>query len=467
MKSPTLHPEFRRRTASHGGATRDWRAVGLHAAVVAVALACAFVVPSQTTASELRTDLRVLNQLRRGDQSRDFEAPTIAYGDLGLTGLPHGSSIETYFGLAHDFGRNEGLFTDLYSASIHVPGAVPGVDFTLGRQFLAETPNGAYVADAGKVRFALGGKESLTVFGGAPRYFEPTYSSSELSQDEQLWGGSLRTTRFRNTSLSLSFLNQVRKGVTLRSQVAGSGAVSLSTLPGLPSVYGSLSYDADGNNLDQATLGMQVFALPPRLSLNFETTYYKPQDQGKFVQQDFQRREDPIFELFSVSHMLQFRTGARYSFSPAISAFADYSYQRYERLAGDYENGHVGSAGIDWLPHGDGLEVVRLEYYTADSGGGQVNGGRVRYESQVYERITFFVGGGGAYYEKANNRNDFAINTITGIGYALVPGLVCEVNFEANANQRFNDEYRMGIWLSYNWRHQVGPSIRPEAGAET
>lgn len=418
-------------------------------------------------ASELRTDLRIINQMRRGDQSRAFEAPTIAYGDFGLRGLPHGASIETYFGLAHDFGRNEGLFTDLYSASIDVPNAIPGVDFTLGRQFLAETPNGAFVADAGKVRFALGDRESLTVFGGAPRYFEPTFSSETLSQDEQIWGGTLRTSRLRNTSLSLGFLNQVRDGVTLRSQLSASGAVSLVDLPGLPSVYGSLSYDADGNNLDHATIGTQVFALPPRLSLNLETTYYKPQDQGKYVEPDFQRREDPIFELYSVSQMVQFRTGLRYSFSAALSAFADYSYQRYERLAGSYENGHVASTGVDWLPGGDGLEVVRLEYYVADSGGGQVNGGRARYESQVYERITFFVGGGGAYYEKVNNRNDFALHTMTGVGYALVPGLVCEVNLEANSNQRFRDEFRVGLWLTYNRRHQLAPLLRPDAGAET
>lgn len=425
------------------------------------------VAGGAATASELRTDLRVLNQMRRGDQSRDFEAPTIAYGDFGLRGLPHGASIETYFGLAHDFGRNEGLFTDLYSASIEVPGAIPGVDFTLGRQFLAETPNGAFVADAGKVRFALSDRESLTVFGGAPQYFEPTFSSEVLSQDEQIWGGTLRTTRLRNTSLSLGFLNQIRDGDTLRSQISASGATSLNHLPGLPTLYGSLSYDADGNNLDHATFGTQVFVLPPRLSFNFESTYYKPQDQGKYVQRDFQRREDPIFELYSVSHMLQFRGGLRYTFSPALSAFGDYSYQRYERLAGNYENGHIGSVGIDWLPGGDGLEVVRIEYYGAGSGGGQVNGGRARYESQVYERIVFFVGGGGAHYEKVNNRNDFALHTMTGLGYAVAPGLVCEVNFEANSNQRFRDEYRVGLWLSYNRRHQLAPLFRPDPGAET
>lgn len=434
---------------------------------VAAALLASAAALAPASATELRTDLRVLTQLRRGDQSRDFEAPAILYGDLGLRGLPQGSSIDTYFGLAHDFTRNEGLFTDLYSASLHVPDAVRGVDFTVGRQFLAETPGGAFVADAGKVRFGLGEHESLTVFGGVPRYFEPTYSTSQFSQDENIWGGSVRTTRLDNTSVSLSYLNQARDGSALRRLLSVSGATSVPSLPGLPNFYGSMSYDIDGANLDHAVIGTQVLALPPRLSLNFESTYYKPQDQGKYVNSNFERREDAIFELFSVSDMLQFRGGLRYAFTTAVSAFADYSYQRYQRLAGDNENGHVGSAGIDWMPHGDGLEVVRLEYYTADSGGGQINGGRARYESRVYERLMFFIGGGGAYYEKSSNQTDFALNTITGVAYSLLPGLVCELNFEANSNPRFDNDFRVGMWLTYNGRHQLTPPEAPDSGAQT
>jgi len=430
---------------------------------IAVALVASAGAFAPTSASELRTDLRALTQLRRGDQSRDFEAPGILYGDLGLRGLPQGSSIDTYFGLAHDFARNEGLFTDLYSASLNVPDAIQGVDFTVGRQFLAETPGGAFVADAGKVRFALGEHESLTVFGGVPRYFEPTYSTTQFSQDENIWGGSVRTTRLDNTSVSLSYLNQAREGSALRRLLSVSGATSIPSLPGLPNFYGSTSYDIDGANLDHVIVGTQVLALPPRLSLNFESSYYKPQDQGDYINPDFERREDAIFELFSVSHLLQFRGGLRYAFTSAVSAFADYSYQRYERLEGDNENGHIGSAGIDWLPHGDGLEVVRLEYYTADSGGGLMNGGRARYESRVYERLMFYIGGGGVYYEKSTNQNDFALNTITGLAYSLLPGLVCEVNFEANSNPRFDNDFRVGMWLTYNGRHRITPPELPAA----
>lgn len=439
------------RTAS----PRSGRASAVLGATVA-SLACSLAIAvGSAAASELRTDLKALTQLRQGDQSRDFEAPAILYGDLGLRGLPAGAAVETYFGLAHDLSRNEGLFTDLYAASLNVPNAVQGVDFTVGRQFLAETPGGAFVADGGKVRLALGELESFTAFGGAPQYFEPTYSSETFSQDEDIWGGSLRTHRLPNSSLSLSYLNQARDGSTLRRLLSTSGATSLPNLPGLPSFYGSVSYDIDGANIDHATLGTQVFALPPRLALSFEGTYYKPQDQGSYVDPDFQRREDAIFELFSVSDLVQARGAVHYALTTALSAFADYSYQQYERLQGDTENGHIGGVGIDWLPQGDGLEVVRVEYYIADSGGGQVNGGRARYESQVYERLVFHIGGGLAYYEKSTNREDFALFTLTGVAYALLPGLVCELNLEANSNPRFDDEFRVGMWLTYNRRHQV------------
>jgi len=414
----------------------------------------AFLLAGSAQAARFDGKFTLLSQVREGDQSRDLEAPTILYGDL--SGMDHGASVDTYFGLAHDFARNEGLFTDLYDASIRVPGVIPGVDFTLGRQLLAEVPGGIFVTDGGKVRFDFGGPAVFTIFGGQPQYFEPTYSSELLSQDEQIWGGSVRTKSLRNAVFTLGFLQQQRNGNTLRQLVSGSGNWSLPTLPGSPSLYGSTTLDSGHRNIDQATAGLRAFVLSAKLSLNLESTYYKPQDHGEFVNPEFQRREDPIFELFSVSDLMQFRGGWAYAFSPSLSGTADYSYQRYEKQSGDFENGHLGSAGIRWLPYGDGLEVVRLEYYIADSGGGQVNGGRLYYESSVYQRIVFRSGAALAYYEKASHENDFAVSGLLGLGYAILPGLVCEIGMEANSNQRFDQDFRFGFWLTYNQRYLTG-----------
>jgi hypothetical protein len=406
-------------------------------------------------AQEVSGRVSVLGQVRDGDQSRQTEAPADLYGDLGVTGLRHGTSIDTYFRLERDFGLARNA-TDFYAGAMRVPGAIPGVDFTLGRQFLSEGPGGAFVADAGKIRIDRGGPVAFTIFGGQPRYFEPTFSSERLSQDEQIFGGSVRTTRWKNGYMSLGYLQQDRDQRVLRQLVTATAGRAFTTLPGLPNFYGSAAFDADHQNLDQGTAGVDVFLSQPRLLFNVESSYYKPQDQGERLRTDINRREDAIFELFSLSQMLQFRGGLRYTLSRTVSAYGDYSYQRYEKLDSRFENGHVGSVGLMWLPGGDGLEVVRLEYYVVDSTGGNVNGGKAYYESRVYKRILFRTKIDVAYYEKENNERDTAVSGLLGLGYVLAPGLTGEVDFEANHNKRFNEDFRFGFLITYSFRQRPG-----------
>lgn len=410
-------------------------------------------VPAQ--AIELRNDLLLLGQVRDGDKSRQQESPIDFYGDQGLSGLPHGTTLDTYYRLAHDFGLGQGP-TEFYAGYMRVPGAVPGLDFTIGRQFLSETPGAVYVADAGKVRFDPGGPVALTIFGGAPRYFEPTFSSPSVSQDELVFGGNIRTTHLTNGYLSFGFQQFERDERVLQQLVTAAGARRFTNLPGLPNVYGVLSFDADHQNIDQGTAGLDVFLSQPRLLLNLESTYYKPQDNGKVLITNVNRREDPIFQLFSLSQELQFRGGLRYLLTRALSAYGDYSYQRFQKQqAGIYENGNIGKAGVSWQPGGDGLELVGVEYYVADSSGGTVNGGRTYYVNSVYERLRFRTNLDVAYYRKESNQNDTAVSSLLGLGYVFLPGLFCEVYMEANSNQRFNEDFRFGFTVTYNGRYRT------------
>ena len=374
------------------------------------------------------------------------------YGNLGATGLlGGGASLDTYFRLERDFGLDH-TATDFYAGALHVPaGTMPGLSFTVGRQFLSEGPRVAFVADAAKVNIEPGGPVGLTLFGGQPRYFEPTYSSENLSQDEQVFGANVHTTRLRNGRLSLGFFEQWRDGRALRQLVTGAGSYGLSRLPGLPNLYGSFAVDTHRQNIDQGTLGMDAFFLKPGLSFNVAGSYYKPQDQGEFVIADKNRREDPIFELFSISALMQLRGGLRYNLTRTVAAFGDYSYQRYERQRDKVVHGHVASAGLLWLSGGDGLEVVRLEYYVFESAGGNVNGGKFYYESQVYNRILFRTKLDVAYYEKENNEHDTGINGMMGLGFIVCPGLVWELDFEGNHTKRFSEDYRFGFSIRYNF----------------
>jgi hypothetical protein len=406
--------------------------------------------PLALSAQSLDAQLDALGQVRDGDLTRKTEAPVDFYGDLAAAGLPYGTSIESYFRLNRDLARDDGE-ADFY---MRVPHLVPGTDVTVGRQFLSEVPGGVFVADAGKITVDAGLPFTFTAFGGEPRYFEPTYGNERFSQDEQIWGGRISAQPL-GARVNVGYLQQRREGKTVRQLVSATAARSFAGLPGSPTVYTTTAFDADRQNIDLATLGFNTFVAPARVLLNFESGYYKPQDHGEHVEPNIDRREDSIFEIFSVSEMLQFRGGLTHYLTTTVSAFADYSYQHYEALPGSSEDGHVARGGVTWLPEGDGLELVRLEYYLIDSDGGNVNGGRLHYENRVYERLVFRSNFDLTYYEKESNQEDTAFSSLLGLGYLFTPALFCEVNFEANTNKRFDEDFRFGFWISYRFRGSV------------
>jgi hypothetical protein len=114
--------------------------------------------------------------------------------------------------------------------------------------------------------------------------------------------------------------------------------------------------------------------------------------------------------------------------------------------------------------------MVQLEYYGIDGDGGSVNGGKLSYENRVYEDILFRANCDVAGYDKATNQDGIAIASLIGVGYQLLPGLVAEINFEANQNQLFPEDYRFGFFISYSagyttdgglQRNQIGNQGRP------
>lgn len=412
-------------------------------------------------AQELRANLSALGQVREGDQTRETEAPNDFYGDLSLTGLPRGSSVDTFFRLERDAAIDDGA-SDFYAGSIRVPGGIHGVDMTLGRQFLNAGPGGVFIADGGNVRIDPGGPVGFTLFGGKARYFEPTFSSNLLSQDEVIFGGDLHLVRWLNTQLSLGYFQQERDSHPLRQLVTGTTSRVFPGLPGTPTFYGSMAYDADRRNLDLATAGVDVFWRGPRLRFNVEGGYYDPQSHSNpRPVKDPNLRVNPLFDLFSVSEMEQWRSGLSYAICRTISAVADYSFQHYEQQkreeqqARQVENSHLGSVGFVWLPGGDGLEVVRLEYYVVHGDGGDANGGKASYESRVYERLVFRSKIDVTGYAKESHQEDIAVSGLLGLGYVVLPGLTWELNVEGNHNQRFDQDFRFGFLISYRARHRL------------
>lgn len=424
-----------------------------------VLVGCLPVLPA--AAADLQGNLTGLSQVRRGDQSRRGEVPTELYGTVSADRLHHGISGDTFFRVGEDLSRGRGS-GDLYTASIRLP--FRGLETSLGRQVLSDVPGGFFVVDGGRLRFDGGGKVGFSLFGGVPRYFEPLDRPDRLSQEEQMFGGSLRVSPFRHGNLTFGYLQQLRESRTLRQLVSLTMAQSLPSLPWTPSTYGAVAFDADRQSLDLGRAGLDFFVPWPRLSVNLEGGYYRPQDPGELglagTGRDLNRLEDPIFQLFSVSRLQQFRGGVRYAVLRGLSLVGDYSIQSYERTRGSRVEGQTGSVGLLWLPEGDGLEVVRAEYYVFDSDTGTVNGVRAYYENRYYRSILFRAKFDVGLTQIAAQGQDTLFSSRIGLGYLFASGFLAEVSFEANRNPRFREDYRAGLILTYNLRWRTGEGVQ-------
>ena len=430
------------------------------------ALLAGVVVATEVPAADLSANIKVPGQVREGYQSHDTEAPFLIYNDLGVSGLPGGINAESYWRAYQDLaGSNGGA--DFYSGVLRAPGAIPYVsDLSLGRQFLSEGPRGGFLADAGRATVDFGGPVAVSVFGGAPRYFENSTEQAEISNDEQMFGARVNLMRLTRGYLNAGFLQHMRDGHTLSQLVTLNGGRSYPSLPGMPMFYGSVAYDAEQELVNRAQFGTRAVLLRPGLLGNFDFNYYKPDDHAERLMRDADQREDTIFDVFSTSEQLQFAGTLHYALSQSVSTFANLGYQRYDNSDGVATNGYVGGAGIHWLPEGDGLESVRLEYYVADSRGGTMNGARLYYDNRVYDRIHFRTKVDVAYYEKITNEDDTAVATLLGIGYDVLPGLYCETYLEGNHNERFDADMRFGLYVVYDWFKRTTQQSAPATYGE-
>lgn len=419
--------------------------------VTIAALLVGLTSGGEARGADVYANLKVPAQVREGYQSHDTEAPVLLYSDLGIGNLGHGMNAETYWRVDGDLANSDSD-ADFYSGVLRAPGVIPYVsDLSLGRQFLSEGPRGGFVADAGRATVDFGGPVALSVFGGEPRYFERTTSDADISHDEQMFGARVNVMRLSRGYINAGFLQHLRDGDTLSQLVTLNAGRNYPSLPGMPKFYGSLSYDAEQQQVNRGQLGTQAVLLQPRLLGNFEFTYYKPDKHSERLMRNADRREDTIFDVISSSDQLQAAGTLHYILTPSLSTFANLGYQRYDNSDGVHTDGYVGGAGVHWLPEGDGLESVRLEYYVADSRGGTLNGGRLYYDNRVYDRIHFRTKVDVAYYEKITNENDVAVATLLGIGYDVLPGLYCETYLEGNHNERFDADMRLGLYFVYDW----------------
>lgn len=391
-------------------------------------------------------------QVREGFRVDSTEAPTNIYGAILGTNVHHGVGGETYFRLARDWSRADGA-SDFYLGFARLP--VRGVELSLGRQLLDEIPGALYVADAGRLRLDRGGRVGLSLFGGQPRYFEPLQGPETISQDEQIFGGSARLRWAPVGHVVWSFAQLQREQRRINQLLGVTWSRAFSEIATRPQTYALLAYDTAERSVQQVTGGGGLL-LHPRLFARVEGGYYKPQQRSAGAMTGLDRFADPLFSLFSGGGLRQARCGVQYQWRPTVWWSLDYGFQTFEESSGKALEGNRGSVGMMWLPEGDGLEVVRAEFLATDSRGGNLYGLRGYYENRVYRRILFRTKLEVVRFDKVTNEQDTVVSSRVGVGYELAPGLLMEISLEGNRSPRFDREFRLGLFVTYNVHYRDG-----------
>ena len=394
----------------------------------------------------------VNSQLREREGAAAIEAPTNAYGALIGTNVHHGIGGETYFRLERDWSRADGA-SDFYLGFARLP--LRGFELSLGRQVLDELPGALYVADAGRLRFDRGGPVGFSLFGGQPRYFEPLQGAELVSQDEQMFGGSARLRWVALGQVVVSFAQLQRQQRRLNQLGSATWSHTFRHLRSQPQAYALAAYDSAERNVQQVTTGVGL--LPhPRVFARIEGSYYRPSSRSPAALPGLDRFVDPLFSLISASSLQQARCGVQYRWRETVWWSADYGLQAFEDSNGQSITGNRGSVGLVWLPEGDGLEIVRSEFGVTDSRGGSLFALRAYYENRVYQRILFRTKMEVGRFDKITNEQDIVVTSRVGVAYELAPGFLMEVNVEGNRSPRFDYEFRLGAFLTYNLHYRDG-----------
>src|SRR6185436_19238993 len=84
-----------------------------------------FLAPVRAFAVYLRADTSILGQVRDGDGyfPGSTEVPVELYGDFGLSDMPLGATLDTYFRLEDDLANVNDSETDFFTGVLRVPAA--------------------------------------------------------------------------------------------------------------------------------------------------------------------------------------------------------------------------------------------------------------------------------------------------------------------------------------------------------
>jgi hypothetical protein len=301
---------------------KRWKGLVLGAALIG--LASWSVAPVQAATVTGRTST-VLEWYDNAEE--DTALPVYQYVQLNVKDLAPGYHFKLYGRLGDDLNDEVDAKSRLYYAYIEKKNLIDGLNFRLGRQFIATTA-GASLMDGLALDYSFLDNYKLKLFGGGDVTYYQGYNAKDA-----LAGIELEGRFFDDLDVAASYLQKWDGGL-LAQELAGFDA-SLD-LNGKLWLYNESQWDILSERLSHELVGAKYrFDVP--VTVRVEYLYSLPVFSST-----------SIYSVFAVEEYEELMAEATWTIQPGLQTFARVTREFYD----EYDDANVFELGIEKLRTG-------------------------------------------------------------------------------------------------------------------
>lgn len=341
---------------------KGWRGFVLGVLLVGSALWLAGPVQAATVTGRASTVLEWYD-----DAEEDTSLPVYQYLQLNVRDLAPGYHFKLYGRLGDDLNDEDSdADSELYFAYVEKKNVIEGLDFRLGRQFIATTA-GASLMDGLALEYSFLKDYKLKLFGGGDVTYYEGYNVKDVIAGVEL-GGRF----YDNLDVAASYLQKWDGGLLAQELVGFDFSFDLS---GKLWVYNESQWDILSERLSYELVGAK-YRFDEPFTLRFEYLYSLPVFSST-----------SIYSVFAVEEYEELMAEATYMVTPGLQSFLRVTRELYD----EYDDASVVELGLEKLRTGKFTGYL-TGTFRRDSDGQDLNGFKAYGAYQFHDKVWVGVG---------------------------------------------------------------------------
>jgi hypothetical protein len=352
------------------------------------------------------------------DQNNRKNFQTNSYVGLHVSERSKGIIFTSQLGFTREWTNPTINNVNLYDTYFQFDGLLNNhLSVSLGRQSFASQID-YYLLDGLSLTASPSKWFDIYAFAGIPRYI----SDSDLTGETGLATGlswifkeyNYLNARFDYTYQRSRFSDIANEPNKMYLGASASKGISIFKL------YSLGEYNLTDQAIQTARIGSEIFPLPQKISFLIE---------GSYIDESNDTNLNNIFSIFSVDALWQAKAGFSVQTIKNLNFYNNISFQRYEILQDNFQNGYNLELGVQYSFPKIALDA-NASYYFVKSYGGTLHGMQAYFyeEWSPYFFTSLLIDY--ATYTKITNDDNIGIDVALKSGMTLAPGFVVSATAE-------------------------------------